>query len=139
MVHQATREIASALDSKDLKYDIVENDNTSRVICGMNGKALNFRIQYISTDEDNDVAVRVFDLVKIPEEKKTDMLLFAHECNRRFRYVKFVVNEGDNTLQLEYDMPLKNENPGEIALELLVRILNILNDVGMDMMRRVWA
>ena len=44
-----------------------------------------------------------------------------------------------NTLQMEYDMPLASGNVGEIALEALARIMDVMNKISEDMMRRVWA
>ncbi|MGM9605276.1 MAG: YbjN domain-containing protein [Faecousia sp.] len=139
MVHKATQEIAQMLESRNFKFDTIESDTSSRLICGINGKYVTYKIQFISLDDDNDVAVRAFDLVKFPEEKKTDMILFANECNSKYRFVKFVVNGNDNTLQLEVDLPSKNEEPAEIAFEMLIRILRIMDEMGADMMRRVWA
>lgn len=139
MIHQATQKIADMLTEKNFKYDILEDENGSRVICGINGKCITYRVQFVSTDEDNDVAVRAFDLVKFPEEKQTDMIIFANECNMKYRYLKFDVNCKDNTFQAEYDLPVRSQNPGEIAFEILVRMMRILDDIGADMMRRVWA
>ena len=139
MVHKATQEIAQMLDQRNFKYDTIESGTSSRLVCGINGKYVTYKIQFISLDDDNDVAVRAFDLVKFPEEKKADMTLFANECNSKYRFVKFVVNGNDNTLQLEVDLPAKNEEPAEISFEMLVRIIRIMDEMGADMMRRVWA
>lgn len=139
MIFKATKEIEEKLKAADLKCNVVEGDSSSMVVCGINGKYITYKIQFISRDDDNDVAIRAFDLVKFPEEKREDMIHFAHECTAKFRYAKFVANLNDNTMQLEYDMPVTCTNPGDIAVEMLLRIMRMLDDVGADMMRRVWA
>ena len=139
MIYQATQKIADKFTEKNLNYDILDNEKLSAVICGVKSKFVTYKIQFISRDEDNDVAVRAFDLVKFPEDKRTDMLAFANECNSKYRYVKLVVNCEDNTVQAEYDMPLASQDVGKIALETLARFLNIVNKTSEDMMRRAWA
>lgn len=139
MIYKATREIANAMDAANLKYDIVENEHTSRVICVIVGKILTFRVQFISTDDDNDVAIRVFDLVKFPEEKQGSMILFANECNNEYRYAKFVIIRNENSLRVDYDFPMSCQNPGETAMELLSIIMRMIDDVAADMMRHIWA
>lgn len=139
MIHKATQEIAEMLQSINFNYDILEDGTSSRVICGINGKYITYKVQFISLDEDNDVAIRAFDLVKFPEEKTADMLSFANECNRKYRFVKFVVNDSDHNMQVEDDLPQKNQEPGELAREMLIRIIQILDEIGADMMRRIWA
>lgn len=139
MIYQATQKIADKFTEKNLNYDILDNEKLSAVICGVKSKFVTYKIQFISRDEDNDVAIRAFDLVKFPEEKRADMLTFANECNSKYRFVKLVVNCTDNTLQMEYDMPLASGDVGEIALEALARIMNVMNKISEDMMRRVWA
>ena len=139
MIYQATQKIADKFTEKNLNYDILDNEKLSAVICGVKSKFVTYKIQFISRDEDNDVAVRAFDLVKFPEDKRTDMLAFANECNSKYRFVKLVVNCTDNTLQMEYDMPLASGDVGEIALEALARIMDVMNKISEDMMRRAWA
>lgn len=139
MIHQATKKIADKLTEKGLNHDVNETEKLSVVSCGIRSKFITYRIQFISRDEDNDVAIRAFDLVKFPEEKRADMLTFANECNSKYRFVKLVVNCTDNTLQMEYDMPLASGDVGEIALEALARIMDVMNKISEDMMRRVWA
>lgn len=139
MIHQATQKIADKLTEKDLNYDVKETGNLSVVSCGVRNKFITYRIQFISSNENNDVAARVFDLAKFPEEKLADMLTFANVCNSKYRFVKLVVNCTDNTLQMEYDMPLASGDVGEIALETLARVMDVVNKISEDMMRRIWA
>lgn len=139
MIHKATREIAAILKSANLKYDTVDDSRSSRIICGINGKDITYKVQFISLDDDNDVAIRAFDLVKIPRNKLDKMILLANQYNKKYRFVKFVVNTDDNTLQLDVDLPVKNEHPAEIAFEVLLRIMKILDEVSADFMRCIWA
>lgn len=139
MIYKATREIAAKLDSLDFKYDIHETESSSRIVCGISGKYFSYDVQFISRDDDSDVAVRAFDLATIPQAKEADMILFANECNRKYRFFKFVVNPDDHTMQAEYDCTMSGTNPGEACFEILLRLMKILDEMGADMMRRIWC
>lgn len=139
MVYRATREIAEKLKSHDFKYDIVETESSSRVVCGIGGKHISYKVQFISLDDDSDVAVRAFDLVTFPKAKEDAMIRFANECNRKYRYAKFVANLDDRTMQMEYDCTVSTVDPAESAFEILLRIMKMLDEMGDEMMRRVWC
>lgn len=85
MIYKATQEIVNAFQEKKLTYDVLEDDKVSRVIGNVNGKVLDYQIQFISKDDGNDVAVRAYNLVKFPEEKQKAMILFANQCNSKYR------------------------------------------------------
>ena len=137
MIYKATQEIANVLAEKGLNYDILEGNDVSRVICDVKGSAFAYRIQFISLDDDSDMAVRVFDLVRSPKEKQETMILFANNCNKKCRYLKFTVS--DNAMNIEFDCPNSCVDIGNLAVELLARIMKIVNEVGSDLMRQIWA
>lgn len=120
-------------------YDVLEDDKVSRVIGNVNCKVFNYQVQFISKDDGNDVAVRAYNLVKFPDEKQKAMILFANECNTKYRYFKFVVNCNSNVLQLEYDCTLCCTDSGQEALEILTRIMKIVDAVGEDLMHQIWS
>lgn len=139
MIFKATQEIANALAEKKLGYNIEEDEHTSRVISGINDKIISYSVHFISTSDNNDVGIRVFDLVRFPEGKLESMSQFANECNIKYRYTKFVVDSNDDSLRIEYDVPQCCQNPGDMAVEILIRIIKIVNEIAAEMMRRIWA
>lgn len=139
MLRKASVAIIRELDKAGLKYDTIERDGTSVVVCAIGGKVLDYKIQFISTDDDNDVALRIFDLVKYNSAKRDSVLNFLNTVNAKYRYVKFVMAEKDRTVQIECDFPQKMENVGPVAIEYIVRIMRILDECGNDLMKTLWA
>ena len=97
-----------------------------------------YRIQFISNDDDDDVAVRVFSLLNLDESNREKLLPTINELNEQYRFVKFVC-DSDGDLNLEYDFPVNGSNPAESATEMVARFVNIINEVYPVFMRKLWS
>lgn len=136
---KATREIKNIFDKKGIKYRLVDKDEVSYIEAGIRGENFSsLDVCYFSRDNDNDVSVRVMQICKVPEGKLAQMLIALNDCNNRFRYVKFVMDK-DRDINLEYDMPLKNTDVGEIATELIIRIMKIMEEAYPIFMKALYA
>ena len=142
MIYKASRLIVEEFDRNDIKYGgkIQEYDDSSLVEAGFridNGPLV--MAHFFSSDDDNDVAVRVFGIINVKEEKRQQMLQQINDANRKMRYIKFLLDE-DGDLNAEYDFPVKlaDEQVGEVAVEIFVRLMKILDDVYPDFMRAMW-
>ena len=136
---RATRDIKRKFDSKEIKYRVVDKSDVSYIEAGIRGDNYSsMDVLYISRDDDNDVSVRVMQICKVPDNKLAPMILAVNECNNKFRYVKFVMDK-DRDINLEYDMPLKNNDVGEIAVELLIRIMKIMDEAYPIFMKAMYA
>ena len=136
---KATAEIKKVFDKKGIKYRLVDKDEISYVEAGIRGE--NFSsvdVCFFSRDNDNDVSVRVMQICKVQKDKLGKMLVAINQCNNKFRYVKFVM-DNDYDINLEYDMPLKNTDVGEIAMEMLVRIMKIMEEAYPILMKAMYA
>lgn len=126
MIYQATEIIQKAMQAHDLHCGIEERENTSTVHVGITTDTVSFDALFISRSEENDVAVRIFNIIRFPAEKLDAVFEQVNECNNRFRYLKFVVDTEQYTVDAEYDLLLSEEDPGEPAVEILVRSANII-------------
>ena len=127
-MYRATREIYEAFQDVGLKCVVKELDHSSVLVAGMTGKTTSFEVYFVSKDNDNDVAVRIFDLVHIDPMLMTPLLHAVNKLNYKYRYAKFVVDEEENCVNIEFDVPLHAENTGAIALELLSRASRAVDD-----------
>ena len=138
---QATQAIYNELknSNSNLKVFTEENDQRSEVWLQFtvdNGPA--YRIRFISTDNDSDVAVRVFGLLRVEETKKSKMLSAINEINAQFRYVKFVMDD-NNDISVQYDFPVRTVRVEASAEEILIRFVKIIDDAYPMMMRALWS
>ena len=82
---------------------------------------------YISRSEKNDVALRIFNLVRFPEEKLGEMLKVVNDCNNKFRFLKFSIDTDSYSIDAAFDFALESENLGECAYEMLMRSAGIID------------
>lgn len=135
----ATKRIYNALKAKEgLKVFTEENEKSSEVWLQFPVKnGGNYRIKFISTDNDNDVAVRVFGLLRMDDTQKAKILEALNALNVKYRYVKFCCdNDGD--VNIEYDYPVRSENPENSAEEIVIRFVKIIDDAYPQLMHALW-
>ena len=140
MIHQATSRIAEFFKSREIKYTIEETEGSSfvKVIFKTNSIAA-LSVLFISTDEDNDAALCVYDLVMVPQARQQSVMNANNEVNNAFRYAKFVLNLKDSTIQMHMDFPMKTTDVGETAMELMSRTLDIAEKAYPTLMQAVWG
>lgn len=88
-------------------------------------------MQFVSTDNENDVSVRIFGVVTdIPADKRLRLMEACNVCNCNYRFLKFWIDDGDN-LDVGYDFPKNTaaDEVGVIAYEIFVFALTIFDEL----------
>lgn len=138
MVFQATRKLMDHLKDEGLKCRALDLGDSSAVELGVRLKSgTGFMFQFISADEGNDIAFRVFDIVAVPESNFQNVLLLVNELNRDYRYAKFVLIHQKKTVQIEMDIPKNTQDVGAVSLELLYRGVGILEEAYPRLLKAV--
>ena len=139
-IYRATREISNAFDKKDLKYKLNTTSNSSAVEAGYSGDNVSgVKMLFISRDDDNDVAVRAFNVVRgVSEAKRGEVLKLINSLHAKYRYVRFVLDE-DGCIDVEYDFPVEGGNIGEASVEIFVRLAKIIDEAYPQFMKTMWA
>ena len=131
MIHRATERITKTFDERGVKYRVTEVDDASMVEAGFEVEAgPDVVVRYISNDEDNDVAVRIFGLMhKIPAAKRMDVMEACNTLSEKIRFFKFYLDSSSN-VNVEADLPVSTDDEcvGECCFELFVRIMSILEN-----------
>ena len=86
--------------------------------------------RFFSTDNDNDVAVRILSLInKVPEERKGQILDVCNYLNEELRHVKFCLdNRGNVNVSFDFPITLSDECVGPVAVEVFIRSMRILDE-----------
>ena len=93
-----------------------------------NGPSVELR--YISFNRHNDLTVMISNLVNdIPDSSRAGVLETCNELNRKFRFLKFSLDENSN-LDVQHDFPENtgDECLGEMAFEIFLRTIRILGE-----------
>ena len=129
---------AMTKDNK-LKVFTEEHENTSEVWLQFGIKnGGGYKIRFISHDDDNDVSVRIFGLITVEEDQMAKLLPAINELNRKYRFVKFVLDD-DGDVNLEYDYLTLCPDPAASAMELVIRIVRMIDDAYPLLMRALWS
>lgn len=131
------------MDQKGIKYNKRGpfGDNGREVVeVSFSGKNMNtIKTRFIFEEDGESVAIRVYDIVNVPEEK-VDMIYPAiNSLNKHFRFAKFVLDTDDNTIPAELDAAFRSNDVGEICNELLIRMVDICDTAYPDLMKALWA
>ena len=88
------------MDQKGLKYDNrgpVGDKGREVVDVSFGGENMNtIKTRFIFEEDGESVAIRVFDIVKVPAEKADVMYPAINSLNKHFRFAKFVLDTDDN-------------------------------------------
>ena len=125
---KATRLIADYFEEKGLEYDIIDGLDYQSVTTIYFIGIIPVVVNFISKDDNNDVFMRAFGfIINTPEERRSRVLETCKICDRRFRFLKFNLDE-DGDVFASYDFPpeIPDEVVGKIALEMLIRTQDIL-------------
>ena len=98
----STRQFIQAMDAKDIKHSDIEvtQSGMEKVTVIYTGDSIpSIRMIFFFSKDCEDVAIRVFDIVKLPENRVEGFFKVVNEANRRFRFFKFVLDTNDNTVQ----------------------------------------
>ncbi len=137
---RATKAIAAEFEARELKFCTERTDETSYVETGFNtDRAGVIKILFLSSDDDNDVAARAYNVIRgIPEDRRDQVLKTVNVCNRRFRYVRFSMDD-DGSIDAEYDFPQCAEPVGEMAFEIAVRFTQVIDEAYPLLMKAIWG
>lgn len=138
-MYKSIMEIQEVFQQKDLKFRIDQLDETWYLKLNMTGDAATYEFLFLkSDDEDNDVSVRVFDIVKFPEERWEKALETINNLQAEYRFVRLTL-DSKGAVDAQYDFPTKFTNIGEGAYEILFRMTNILDECYPVLMRAMWG
>lgn len=134
--------IAETFEKRDVKFDVVNHRGSEQLLAGFSVDCgPNVIMRFISHDNDNDVAVRIFGLVSnTPKEKRTRVMEACNVLNHKIRYMKFYLDT-DGDINVEYDFPVHSpdEGIGEMAFEIFVRMMQILDSEYSIFMKALYS
>ena len=127
----------SFMDTKGIKYQELDN-NAVRV--GYNTENAKSVTVFVIFDEDgkNLVAFRSWDIAKFKDDKWVDGLTVCNTLNRKYRWVKFCLSD-EGSLSAEDDALLDETSCGEECLQLVQRMVNIVDEAYPTVMKAIWG
>lgn len=134
--------IAETFEKCGVKFDVVSHHGNEQLLAGFSVDCgPNVIMRFISCDNDNDVAARIFGLISnTPKEKRTRVMEACNVLNHKIRYMKFYLDP-DGDINVEYDFPMHSPDDGigERAFEIFVRVMQILDSEYSIFMKALYS
>ena len=132
--------VKSYFDANGIRYEEVGGGDREALSVAYSGKVMeSVRVVLIFDKDGGSVALRCFNIAKVPEDKLMAAYVALNELNGKFRWVKLHVDE-DREITAEDDAVISPESAGAECLELIVRMIDIVdNNVYGEMMKLIWS
>ena len=133
------RDIKKEFETANIKCLSAQFGDQWEVHAGVNGKGITYTMKFISKTTDvNNLSLRVFDLVHVPAERRTDVLRLLGRFQSRYRFWRFNLNSV-NKLNVEYDFPPASSNHGKMAVEMFLRTMKLIDDIYPELSQCIWS
>lgn len=138
----STRQFVQTLDAKCIKYTIgspTDSGQDTMTVSFQGDNMTTICCHFLFDTNDHGVAVRVYDVVKCPQEKLPAMIVTINALNSQYRFAKFCINADDFTVQAEMDAVFRDHDVGEIVHELMARMIIICDEAYLELMKAIWS
>lgn len=140
-VKEQVNRVGLALTARGLVFEHISS--YERPMISMNFGGGDFSYTHVTVnvifDEDGESAqVLTSPIASVPTEKTSRLLLTLNECNNKFRWVKFYLDD-DNDVIADGDMLFDEQNAGDVVIEMVMRTASIIDDAYADIMKGIWG
>ena len=137
---QTTTAFLETLKMNGWKYkDLQELENGGdRVSCGVNGKITTVDFNFFFDQDGHAFTMRVFRLFAVPIDRKLQIMDVMNSVNKNYRWVKFFI-DSESWMSVQSDAVVTGENAGDVAMELMIRAMRIIDETYPKFMHEIWA
>ena len=140
MIYKATKLIQTQFKDAGIKCNARELGNFSMVEAAFTGKNCNVTIRFVSVDNGNGVKALTDNFAKYSKQRLAKGYEIVNSLNQKYKYAKFTMTK-DGDICAEYDFPttIKEEAVGTIAVEIVLRFAQIVDEAYPEIMQSVWS
>ena len=90
-------------------------------------------------EDDGSAKVITQDLAKIPDNAVEKMYKVINDLNKRFRWIKFYIDDSDNTITAEDDAVIQLDSCGQEMLRCCIQLAKIADDAYPIIMKAIYS
>ena len=128
---KSTEEFVCFLNQNNLKYcldGINANDNEQITMCITSQTMSDITIHFLFDSNNQIVYIRIWNLLKIPDQFNSIALTIINELNNTYRFVRFYLNT-DNGIDVFVDSLIHSGTIGKTCINLGIVIAKICDTV----------
>ena len=130
-IYPTTQSFLNEMDQENINYNWrgVDNNNLEKVEVSFEGDYMEDieTIWFFEQDPDR-VRVRIWNIITYADSDYQAVLDVVNNLNYTYLYVNFLADTSDNTVTLKYDMPVEVNSAGELCVDMMYRLIGILDD-----------
>ena len=132
--------VERALTEQDLHFEHVDELENPMIVLGFGGGDFTFThvaIHVIFDDDGGSAQIISSPIASTPVEKAARVMLTLNECNAKFRWTKFYLDD-ENDVISNGDVLFDEQNCADACIEMIMRTINIIDEAYADIMKAVW-
>lgn len=140
-VKEQVNRVGRAFNERGLRFEHVSDYEKPMIVLSFGGGDFSYThvAIHIVFDEDGESAqILTSPIASVPAEKTGKLLLTLNECNHKFRWVKFYLDE-DNDIIADADVIFDEQNVGDTCIEIVMRTASIIDDAYSEIMKGIWS
>jgi len=132
--------VREAFAQKELKYKEFREleDGGTLMVAGFNGQMATYDLLMVFDKEDHTVMIRVGRLAKIPIDRQFEVLSALNELNREYRFVSFY-SDAEDFVTVQTDRVIAANETADPVMEMIVRVVQILDGAYPRIMKAIWS
>ncbi len=137
-MNKNAKKFMQTLDEKGIQYDVNEKDDATVVSVMTSAKKIkSITVHLIIDDDDKHVSLCCIGFVQVKPENYADALIACNECNQKYRWVKFVVDDDLDVNALD-DAVTSPDTAGEELCELMLRMMALVDECYPVFMKNIF-
>ena len=129
--YATTQSFVDVLEERELKHTlegIDENGYEKIRLRNRDDQGNRYEIVFYFAKEQDSCNIRVFGMINYAEEDVADVLRAVNTLNRKWKFVKFYINEDSRTVAAAVDLLFNDTDVGDIVLQGTLKVNRILKD-----------
>lgn len=128
--YSSTQAFCNLLDAKGVKYELggLDSNNNEKLSIHNNDSTNDFSytIRYFFDDGQENCSLRVWDVISYSDADFAKVLRAVNKLNFDYKYVRFYLDESDNTVTAAIDTIYRTHDIDQILWEATMYVVNIL-------------
>ena len=129
--------ISEALTGVGLRHEMGQAKDLRLIEIHFQGENARVILRVIS--DGGDIKILTEGFAKIPAEKMAAGCAAVNSLNQRYRYIKFLLDD-EGHIFADWDLPesVSNEAAAQIVIEMVVRMMQIVDEAYSEIMDIIW-
>ncbi len=140
-VKEQVNRVELAFTERGLKFEHKDDYEKPMIVLNFGGGDFSYThvaIHVIFDPDGTSAQIITGPIASVPVEKTSQLLLALNDCNHKFRWVRFYLDD-DNDVIANADMLFTEQNVGAACTEIVMRTASIIDDAYPDIMKGIWS